>query len=204
MSNLDICYNALSRAFDKENIIMPLVLVKILKPDGIRNSSIILTNTSNIDCESDTTTNNDSVSSDESDDLNQIDLNNTIQENVNSGSKDVVAKTKSITRSFSSLALTTNTHAVNLSLSSLTLTAKANPLDLPQDRKCRQEAFNKLNQLIFNIREQKTKTKEVYELPPLVKQIIRCLYPSDIDDKTYLQKPDVIFTLKTFVELFRI
>ena len=27
---------------------------------------------------------------------------------------------------------------------------------------------------------------------------------SDIDDKNYLQKPDVIFTLHTFVELFRI
>ena len=91
-------------------------------------------------------------------------------------------------------------------MSLLTLTAKANPLDSPQDQKCRQETFNKLNQLIFNIRQQKgkTKQKEVYELPSLVKQIIRCLYPSDIDDKTYLQKPDVTFTLKTFVELFRI
>ena len=91
-------------------------------------------------------------------------------------------------------------------MSSLTLTKKANPLDLPRDRTCRQETFNKVNQLIFNVRQQKgkTKKKEVYELPSLVKQIIRCLYPSDIDDKNYLQKPDVIFTLKTFVELFRI
>ena len=85
------------------------------------------------------------------------------------------------------------------------MTTKANPLDLPRDRKCREEIYNNLNQLIFNIREQqgKTKKKELYELPPLVKQITRCLYPSDIDDKKFLQKPDVIFTLQTFVELFR-
>jgi len=110
-----------------------------------------------------------------------------------------------MTRSLSTLALATNSNSVNLSLSSLTLT-KANPLELPHDRKCRQEIFNKVNQLIFNIRQQKgkAKKKEIYELPPLVKQIIRCLYPSDIDDKNYLQKPDVIFTLHTFVELFRI
>jgi len=81
-----------------------------------------------------------------------------------------------------------------------------NPLDLPHDRKCRQETFNKLNQLIFNIRQQKRKTKkkEIYELPPLVKQIIRCLYPSDIDEKRFLEKPDVVFTLQTFVELFHL
>ncbi len=90
-------------------------------------------------------------------------------------------------------------------MSSLTLTTESNPLDLPRDRKCRQETFNKLNQLIFSIRQQKGKTtkKEVYQLPPLVKQIIRCLYPSDIDDKKLLQKPDIIFTQQTFVELFR-
>jgi len=63
-----------------------------------------------------------------------------------------------------------------------------------------------LNQLIFNILQQKQKQKkrEIYGLPPLVKQIIRCLYPSDIDDKNFLEKPDVVFTLQTFVELFRI
>jgi hypothetical protein len=91
MNNFDICYNALCRAFDRENVIMPPALVKILKSDDVVNSGITLTNTSNIDCESDTTTNNDSNSSDDSDDSNNIDSNNTIQENVNSGSKDVVA-----------------------------------------------------------------------------------------------------------------
>ena len=90
-------------------------------------------------------------------------------------------------------------------LSSLTLTTKTNPLDLPHDRKRRQEIFKKLDQLIFDVRQRKgkTKRKEVYELPPLIKQIIRCLHPSDIDDKNCLQKPNVIFTLQTFIELFR-
>jgi hypothetical protein len=85
MSNFDICYNALCRAFDKENVIMPPVLVKILKPDDFVHSCITLTNTSNIDSDSDTTTNNETDGSDESDDPNNIDLNKTIQENVNRG-----------------------------------------------------------------------------------------------------------------------
>jgi len=88
MSNFDICYNALCRAFDKENVIMPLSLVKILKPDDVVRSNIILTNTSNNDSDSDTTTNNDTDGSDESDDSNNIDSNKIIQENVNREKND--------------------------------------------------------------------------------------------------------------------
>ncbi len=87
MNNFDICYNGLCRAFDKENVIMPSALVKILKPD-IVHSCIPLTNTSNIDYESDTTTNNDTDSSDDSNDSNNIDSNKTIQENVNRSTND--------------------------------------------------------------------------------------------------------------------
>ncbi|CAF4083530.1 unnamed protein product, partial [Rotaria sordida] len=207
MSNFDICYNALCNAFHKENVIMPPALVKILKPDDAIHSSITLTNTSSIDSDSDTTTNVDTDSSDESADSNDIDSTKSIQENINKGKNDdSIANAKTITRSLSSLTLTTNINPLNSSLSSLTLATNSNPLDLPRDRKRRQETFNKLNQLIFSIREQKGKTtkKEIYELPPLIKQIIRCLYPSDIDDKKFLQKPDVIFPLQTFIELFRI
>ncbi len=90
-------------------------------------------------------------------------------------------------------------------MSTLTI-ATPNPLDLPRDRKYRKETFYKLHELIFKIRRQKgkTKTKELYEVPPLIKQIIRCLYPSDIDDKKFLKEPDVIFTLQTFIELFHV
>jgi hypothetical protein len=87
MNNFDICYNALCRAFDKENVVMPPALVKILKPDNVQ-SSITLTNTSNIDSESDTTTNNNTDSSDESDNSDDIDLNKTIRENANSEMND--------------------------------------------------------------------------------------------------------------------
>jgi hypothetical protein len=87
MNNFDICYNALCRAFDKENVVMPPALVKILKPDNVQ-SSITLTNTSNIDSESDTTTNNNTDSSDESDNSDDIDLNKTIRENANSERND--------------------------------------------------------------------------------------------------------------------
>ncbi|CAF5030526.1 unnamed protein product, partial [Rotaria sp. Silwood1] len=85
MSNFDICYNALCRAFHKENVIMPPALVKILKPDDAIHSSVTLTNTSNTDSDSDTTTNVDTDSSDESDDSNDIDSNKSIQKNVNKG-----------------------------------------------------------------------------------------------------------------------
>jgi len=87
MNNFDICYNALHRAFDKGNVLMPPALVKILKPDDVQ-SRTTLTNTSIIDSESDTTTNNNTDSSDESDDSNDIDLNKTVQEKVNSGRND--------------------------------------------------------------------------------------------------------------------
>ena len=98
MNNFDICYNALCRAFDKENVVMSSALVKILKPDDVQ-SSITLTNTSNIDSESDTTTNNNTDSSDESDNSDDIDLNKTIRENANSGRSDDVTYV-SLTRQF--------------------------------------------------------------------------------------------------------
>ncbi|CAM4753105.1 unnamed protein product [Rotaria magnacalcarata] len=108
--------------------------------------------------------------------------------------------------SLSTLSIAANANLLNLPLSSLALTIKPNPLELPHDRKHRQETYNKLNQLIFGIRPQKLKAKkkEIYELPPLVKQIIRCLYPSDIDDNNCLQKPDIVFNLKAFIELFHV
>ncbi|CAF4194222.1 unnamed protein product, partial [Rotaria magnacalcarata] len=108
--------------------------------------------------------------------------------------------------SLSILSIAANVNPLNLPLSLLALTIKPNPLELPHDRKHRQETYNKLNQLIFGIRPQKLKAKkkEIYELPPLVKQIIRCLYPSDIDGTNCLQKPDIVFNLKAFIELFRV
>ena len=62
---------------------MPPALVKILKPNDVVHSSITLTNTSNIDSDSDTTINNDIDSGDESDDSNDVDSNKSIQENIN-------------------------------------------------------------------------------------------------------------------------
>ncbi|CAF3183722.1 unnamed protein product [Rotaria socialis] len=117
-----------------------------------------------------------------------------------------VVTTKSLTSSLSSLSITANANLLNLPLSELALTIKPNPLDLPHDQKQRQEIAYKLNQLVFGIRQQKLKTKkkEIYELPPLIKQLIRCLYPSDIDDNNCSQKPDIVFTLRTFIELFRV
>ncbi|CAF2134319.1 unnamed protein product [Rotaria magnacalcarata] len=207
MNNFNICYNALYRAFDQENVIIPLAPVEILKPQNPVDSSIIHTNTNDDEAECRTTTSSEDFIDDESDGLDNIDSRNTNQANPKSRTNDKSADTpKSLSRSFSTLAITKNANSLNLPLSSLKLTNKPNPLDLPHDQKQRQEIDSKLNQLIFGIRQQKLKTKkkEIYELPPLIKQLIRCLYPSDIDDNNCSQKPDIVFTLRTFIELFRV
>ncbi|CAF1686161.1 unnamed protein product [Rotaria magnacalcarata] len=67
---------------------------------------------------------------------------------------------KSLTRSLSTLSIAANANLLNLPLSSLALTIKPNPLELPHDRKHRQETYNKLNQLIFGIRQQELKAKK--------------------------------------------
>ncbi|CAM4846649.1 unnamed protein product [Rotaria magnacalcarata] len=160
--------------------------------------------------ESRTTTSSEDFSDDESDGSDNIDSRNINQTNpksrTNDKSADLEDTPKSLSRSFSTLPITTNANSLNLPLSSLKLTIKPNPLDLPHDQKQRQEIDYKLNQLIFGIRQKKLKTKkkEIYELPPLIKQLIRCLYPSDIDDNNCSQKPDIVFTLRTSIELFRV
>ena len=96
MSNFDICYNALCRAFHNANVIMPPTLVKILKPDNVVHSSISLTNTMTTDSESDTTNNDtdepnesdESDESDEPDESNNIDSDKSAQGNVNSEKYD--------------------------------------------------------------------------------------------------------------------
>ncbi|CAF5166567.1 unnamed protein product [Rotaria magnacalcarata] len=168
-------------------------------------SSMIRTNTNDAQVECSTSTSSEDSIADESDSSENTDSSNINQATPQRRKKDETTDTtKSLTRSLSTLAIATNANLLNLPLSSLTLAIKPNSLELPHDRKHRQKTYNMLNQLIFGIRQQKLKRKEIYELPPLVKQIIRCLYPSDIDGNNCLQKPDIVFNLKSFIELFRI
>ncbi|OOV85765.1 hypothetical protein BTA35_0216925 [Oceanospirillum linum] len=87
MNNFEICYNALCAAFNKENVIIPDTLVKILKPDDAVDLCINLLNTAAIDSESDATTNNESNSSDESDESSKIDLNKKFKLNITNNKK---------------------------------------------------------------------------------------------------------------------
>ncbi|CAF4478914.1 unnamed protein product [Rotaria magnacalcarata] len=98
-----------------------------------------------------------------------------------------------------------NNKRISRSFASLALSEDTNPLDSPYHQQSRKEIYNKLDHLIINIRLQKRQTKknEVYEYPPLIKQTIRCLHPSDIDNGNASRKPNVIFTLDTFIEIFR-
>ncbi|CAF3181395.1 unnamed protein product [Rotaria socialis] len=209
MNNFNICYNPLCRAFDKENVIIPPAVVEIPKPQNPVDSSIIHTNTNDDEAECRTTTSSEDFSDDESDGSDNIDSRNINQTNpraVQMTNLQSMYTPKTLSRSFSTLAITTNANSLNLPLSLLELTIKPNPLDLSHNQKQRQEIDYQLNQLIFGIRQQKLKAKkkEIYERPPLIKQLIRCLYPSDIDDNNCSQKPDIVFTLRTFIELFRV
>ncbi|CAF4776973.1 unnamed protein product [Rotaria socialis] len=116
MNNFNICYNALCRAFDKENVIVSPGLVEILKPHNSVYSSVIHTNTNDAQAECSTSTSSEDVSGDESDSSD-----NTDSSNINE------AKPKR--------PITANANLLNLPLSELALTIKPNPLDLPHDQK---------------------------------------------------------------------
>jgi hypothetical protein len=65
--------------------------------------------------------------------------------------------------------------------------------------------FIELYQLVLAKLKQKRLTKknsETYEWPPIVKQIIRCRYPSDIRDYVCYKQATVSFTLDSFIDLF--
>ncbi|CAF4792889.1 unnamed protein product, partial [Rotaria magnacalcarata] len=187
-----------------KNVAVPYAVTEILKPNDIAISFVNQTNAENTNHEPYTTIGNDQSASEDSEDSegsedsedsegsedsNEIDSNDEIRHNVISEVDNERETNKRISRSFASLALSEDT----------------NTLDSPYHQQSRQEIYNKLNHLIINIRLQKrqTKKKEVYEYPPLIKQIIRCLHPSDIDNGNASRKPNVIFTLDTFIEIFR-
>lgn len=92
------------------------------------------------------------------------------------------------------------------SLTSLSISINTNPLNLCHDQIGRQKIVDELNGLLNRIQEQKKKKKpnQVFDLPPMVKQIIRCLHPSDINNKIGSEKPTISLSLHEFIELFRI
>ncbi|CAF4543414.1 unnamed protein product, partial [Rotaria magnacalcarata] len=92
MNNFNICYNALCRAFDKENVIIPPALVEILKPQNPVGSSIIHTNTNDDEAECRTTTSSEDFSDDESDGSDNIDSRNINQTNPKSRTNDKSAE----------------------------------------------------------------------------------------------------------------
>ena len=63
--------------------------------------------------------------------------------------------------------------------------SQENILDNNDDVQSRRELYKELCQLLLVKRKHKrltNKNNETYEWPPIVKQIIRCRYPSDIRD----------------------
>jgi hypothetical protein len=82
---------------------------------------------------------------------------------------------------------------------------EGNVLENNDDVQSRRELYKELYQLVLAKRKHKrltNKNNETYEWPPIVKQIIRCRYPSDIRDYVCYKQPTVSFTLDSFIDLF--
>ena len=65
--------------------------------------------------------------------------------------------------------------------------------------------YHQLYVLVLRQRQEKrltSKTCETYEWPALIKQIIRCRFPSDIKNDDCYKRPDVVFSVETFIDLF--
>ena len=80
-----------------------------------------------------------------------------------------------------------------------------NTLESAEDVKNRHDVYHQLYVLVLRQRQQKrltSKAYETYEWPALIKQIIRCRFPSDIKNYDCYKRPDVVFSVETFIDLF--
>ena len=80
-----------------------------------------------------------------------------------------------------------------------------NTLESAEDVKNRHDVYHQLYVLVLRQRQQKrltSKAYETYQWPALIKQIIRCRFPSDIKTYDCYKRPDVVFSVETFIDLF--
>jgi hypothetical protein len=80
-----------------------------------------------------------------------------------------------------------------------------NALESAEDVENRRDLYHELYVLVLRKRHQKqltSKNYETYEWPALIKQIIRCRFPSDIKNYVCYKQPDVVFSIETFIDLF--
>ena len=90
-------------------------------------------------------------------------------------------------------------------LSTTTSQQQLNALESAEDVKNRLVVYHQLYVLVLRQRQQKrltSKTYETYEWAALIKQIIRCRFPSDIKNYDCNKQPDVVFSVETFIDLF--
>ncbi|CAF1345378.1 unnamed protein product [Didymodactylos carnosus] len=173
MNNFFVFYNALCRAFDRENVAMPPSLINILKPADIVQPPPYDSNQSNVD-----------IDSDSDEEKEDADVGN-----------------------FSDEYDFDETYLKPPPPTTTTSQQQENPLDLDDDIKRRHDIYRDLYCLIFGIRKQRngtSKTTETYVWPPLIKQIIRCRHPSDVKNYECYQTPDIIFTVQSFIGVFRV
>ena len=74
---------------------------------------------------------------------------------------------------------------------------------MAEDVKNRHDVYHQFYVLVLHQRQQKKINFETYEWAALIKQIIRCRFPSDIKNYNCYKRPDVVFfSVGTFIDLF--
>ena len=89
--------------------------------------------------------------------------------------------------------------------STTTSQQQLNTLESAENVKNRHDVYHQFYVLVLCQRQQKrltSKAYETYEWAALIKQIIRCRFPSDIKNYDCYKRPDVVFSVETFIDLF--
>lgn len=175
LNNFTIAYNFLKTTFQKRNVPFPPDLMAILDiPSSASPNSSQEQNRNNANDDDDEMFSPDNDNSDSTDTRSDVSLEYKYD-------------------SPASLSTTTSQKQ------------QLNPLENAEDVENRHDLYHELYLLVLRTRQKKKLTSnnyETYEWPALIKQIIRCKFPSDIKNYECYKKPDVVFSLETFIDLF--
>ena len=174
LNNFRIAYDFLKTTFQSRNVPFPLDLAAILDiPPSTAQNSLQAQR-----------------ANDDDDDNNEV----FSLDSDNSDSADT----------YSDVSLECEYHP-SAPLSTTTFQQQLNALESAEDVKNRHDVYHQLYVLVLLQRQQKrlsSKTYETYEWLALIKQIIRCRFPSDIKNYDCYKPLGVVFSVETFIDLF--
>jgi hypothetical protein len=191
MENFALCYGALKLAFAKRNIPFPPDLANILDPVNDENQPSTSSSTNNND--------DDNYLSDEYEFVPPI--QQTRHGRTNRSTNIPSRAGSQLGHSYIQGTITATT---NSSVNSPDMTDSF--LETPNHVQYRRDLYKQLYKIVYENRRKRGLTnarKETYEWPPLIKQIVRCRYPSSIRNYECYTKDTIIFTLDTFIDVFQ-